>query len=260
MRNEGPEFDLDYYEFKNTAPCKIAFWELNYAEIQNRESHNLLVEDILTMLKQQGIKVNDYNPHWLGHYLASQGYPKESDFTVGFYTGASQNNKRWTKDNWMQLGDLILDNSNCKIEIYSGLSDDEVQLSTEIAFVLQNRHSIDRCCMVAETKIFELAHRFYKFDLLISNDTFATHLGSALGIPVIGIYFSTDSSIWGGNSKYFVPVQSRLALNCPMRKHHAGNCRLYYDECLSQCKNHDDIAAERVWDVIRNNSFIEYNS
>lgn len=73
--------------------------------------------------------------------------------------------------------------------------------------------------------------------MIVSNDTFAIHLASALNISTVGLYFSTDPIIWGGLSDEFYSVESTV--KCDGVKKNIGNCVHFETGCsnLKKIKN-----------------------
>ena len=114
--------------------------------------------------------------------------------------------------------------------------------------------STARCRVVSNLSVFELAQSISRLSFLVSNDTFAVHLAAAIDIPTIGLYFTTNASIWGGHSEHFTPVQSEIGLNCSLMKYASGNCKNYYLGCPEWCNNKSDVTPSRVWQMIEENN------
>jgi hypothetical protein len=246
LRNEGPLRDAGYFDFKREMTSSgIAFWDLGQSEIAVRTEHRLLLADQIGLFASHGIDVRGVNQLWLRKYVRHTGAPDGMDARVGFFTGASQSVKRWPAVNWLELGERLLRETSYEVVIYAGQNQAEVPLAQSVTNGLRERFGAGRCSMVAGESFGSLARDMSTLKLLVSNDTFAVHLGAAMGIPVIGLYFSTDSAIWGGNNSLFTAVQSGTGLACPDFKSDAGNCTAFYGGCPGPCK--DDVSPERVW-------------
>jgi ADP-heptose:LPS heptosyltransferase len=83
-------------------------------------------------------------------------------------------------------------------------------------------------------------------------------MAAALDVPAVGLYFSTDSDIWGGMNEKFLPVQSQTGLSCPSFKHDAGNCNFYYGGCPGPCK--DEVTPERVYRAVEQQLLVLTNA
>jgi ADP-heptose:LPS heptosyltransferase len=249
LRNEGPLRDLGYFRFKEEmAGLGIEFWELDQATIANRSAHRHLILDQLNLLALHGIDLFSFNKLWLKDYTVSNGGARPKGREVGFFTGASQSVKTWLADQWITLGSLLLNHTSYKLTVYAGQLDHELDLARSVVEQLQSRFQASRCYLVKGLTLESLCAHLTGLDLLVSNDTSSVHMAAALDLPTVGLYFSTDSAIWGGLSEKFTPVQSQLGLACPSFKHDAGNCNFYYGGCPGPCR--DEITPEKVYQAI----------
>lgn len=77
------------------------------------------------------------------------------------------------------------------------------------------------------------------------------HMATAIGVPAIGLYVSTNSEIWspfvGAN---FHALQNSFINKCPDPKPHCGNCFHYYDICPAIRDYGDDIDPNDVYEII----------
>lgn len=237
LRNEGPLRDIGYFQFKKEMQCSgVEFWELDQAAIAQRTSQRALLLDQIDLLKAKGINLHPVNQRWLRDCLHSMNYERKKFNEIGFFTGASQSVKRWSAEQWIELGELILGRSNQKVVIYAGDTDDELILARHVNSELRKQFGTKCCRLISGRTIWFLARHISGLNLLVSNDTFSVHMAACLDVPVMGLYFSTDSAIWGGASDNFIAVQSQLGLNCPEFKPDAGNCNAYYGGCPGPCK------------------------
>ncbi|MGB2601063.1 MAG: lipopolysaccharide heptosyltransferase II [Candidatus Omnitrophota bacterium] len=110
--------------------------------------------------------------------------------------------KRWPRDNYIQLGKMLLDRFDDLEVMITGAKKD-IDLAKEIV----ERVGSERCYSVAgKTGLNELAVFFKRCDLAISADSGPLHLASAVGTTTIGIFGPTSSEITGprGRAKNIV--------------------------------------------------------
>ncbi len=251
LRNEGPFRDVNYFRFKEEmAQSGVEFWELDQATIASRPAHRHLLMDQLSLFASHGIDLLSFNRLWLRDYLVWAGRERLKAGEIGFFTGASQAVKSWPASQWITLGSRLLDQTDYHLVIYAGQFDAEMRLAQSVFEQLQSRFPASRCRLVKDQTLESLCAHLSGLDLLISNDTSCVHIAAALDIPTIGIYFSTDSAIWGGLNEKFIPVQSQLGLACPSFKRDAGNCNFYYGGCPGPCK--DEVTPHKVYQTIEN--------
>lgn len=247
MRNEGEEYDKGYYQFRKLFKNELEFWELDFAGMRLRKRNKLLVHDILLMLRRHKIDVSDYDPHWLKGLIYKKDETKKR---IGFYTGTSRINKRWPVDNWRKLGGMLLQQNNDNlVELYSGISNEEKKITSRIIEFIRYKYS-KRCHLITNKTLAQLAYKFGHLDILVSNDTFAVHLATALDIPTIGIYFSTDPTIWGENSNKFTALHADRKFICKKMKPIAGNCLHFYGRCPASRYNGISITPQQVFKAI----------
>lgn len=243
LRNEGPKYDLDYYAFKTQSEESLAFIELDFDKISSRPQCGNLMEDIKTLFIKIGVDMMDYNPLWLKDSSAlSNG--------IGFGIAASNTNKRWSSQKWLQLGNFIKDNQE-KVFLFPGISEAEKR---EAKFVSEGMEADNE--IMAGLDIVEVTRRISSLKLFIVNDTGLLHIASAADVPTIGLYTATDPSIWSPLDKSkFTYFKNEFLEKCPYRKVHCGNCVHYYDECTVVSEYGDGInpqeVAETVMEVLK---------
>ena len=249
LRNQGPLGDIGYFRFKKECSWPgLEFWELDQATITKRVHHSLAVWDQVGLFASKGIDLRLFNRKWLCDYVRSSGANQVRRFEVGLFTGASQPIKRWPVEQWVQLGALILGRTNRNLVIYAGADRSEIADAQEIVRQLQHQFAVERSKLLAGQPLDLLAVHMSGLDLLVSNDTCAVHAAVALDIPVIGLYFATDSSIWGGSGDKFVSVQGQVGLNCLAFKVDAGNCAAFYGGCPGPCRG--DVKSSLVYEYV----------
>jgi ADP-heptose:LPS heptosyltransferase len=164
---------------------------------------------------------------------------------VGLFPGASQLVKRWPEKRWTELARNLTLLPHVECRLISGKSSAERAMASRISTTTQLASDRRGIRKTTTDSLVDLVSEMAQLHFLITNDTLPLHLGIALGVPVVGIYLATDASIWGEASEHFVPVQSRVGLNCPAMQTEMGSCIHYYGGCPGPCA--DDVTVARVW-------------
>jgi ADP-heptose:LPS heptosyltransferase len=144
---------------------------------------------------------------------------------------------------------MLLEETDYDLVIYAGQQEDELDLAQTVLNELQLRFPAARCSSVEHQTLEALCSHLSGLDLLVSNDTSCVHIAAALDVPTVGLYFSTDSAIWGGLNEKFTAVQSYTGLACDSFKRDAGNCNYYYGGCPAPCK--DEVTPARVYQLVK---------
>ncbi len=167
---------------------------------------------------------------------------------IGFYTGASQRVKRWPMDHWVALGQMALLRRGVHVQVLGGLTPEERAGAVSISSRLRGGNGRPRVSLVPCLSLTGCIRVLGRLDLLVSNDTWAVHAASAMGLPVVGLYLATDARVWGGVSPRFRAVQSESGLRCPHQKRLTGSCVQYYSRCDAPCQI--EAKPERVWRAV----------
>ncbi|MEK7151097.1 MAG: glycosyltransferase family 9 protein [Patescibacteria group bacterium] len=243
LRNEGPRYDTGYYEFKKflKQDRDIIFWDLDFNIIENRKKQENLTGDLLKMFQQQNVSISYYEPRW----LATNSEDKSE---VGFGMAASQKNKRWPTHKWVELAQKILKNTNIKIILFHGLSQEEVDGAVEVQKVI----GLSRCEMINHQELNRIAIMLGKLKCFISNDSGLLHICSATGTPTVGLYTNTDPDIWAPYDKAnFLYCTNIFMEKCLARKIYCGNCFHYYGPCPAIIKYGDSISPKQVFELVK---------
>ena len=250
LRNEGPEYDHGYFAFKREMDASsLKFWELDHRALYSRVVPENLIHDSLETFRSHGLDLNQFNRLWLKDFMASRGLRSSRADSIGLFTAVSQKVKRWPIECWTELGERILKTTRHRLVVFAGISSEEREFASEVIARLQRKSSEDRSVLVITETLIDLCYWLNDLRLVISNDTVCVHIAAALDLPAVGLYFSTDSRIWGGLNDRALPIQSRFGLACPAMKSNAGNCLFYYGECPAPCKQ--DITPERVFSGVQ---------
>jgi len=129
--------------------------------------------------------------------------PKEQ-LLIGINPGAFFFSKRWAKERFAEVGDMLASEYDAQILITIGPS--EVGLGEEIATLMNHKPVI-----LTNAPIMRIAAAFKQCNLLISNDTGPMHIGIAVGTPTIGLFGNYDHgdsnpNRWGPIARQHVSI------------------------------------------------------
>ncbi len=129
------------------------------------------------LLRHFGLtEVLDFSP------LSLSGAPRGE--AIGLFCGPENSSaQRWPVQHWRAL---IAALPELKFELYGTAND--APLTTEIAAGFGDRVSI----LAGQTDLVEFAKNLQKCRVLVSNDTDEFHLANALGVPVVGLFGSSN--------------------------------------------------------------------
>ena len=103
---------------------------------------------------------------------------------IGFQPGASNVERRWPADNFVQLGRDLVERHGARILVFG--SADEKALAEDIADRIPLARSL-----AGRTTLPQLAALLGRCQVLVSNDTGTLHLAAALGVRIVGMYESS---------------------------------------------------------------------
>lgn len=140
--------------------------------------------------------------------------------------GGNWGPKRWTSDNFIRLGKMLLERFEDVEIMVSGAAKD-LGICQHIASGI----GPERCYTLAgRTGLNDLAALFKKASLVVSGDSGPMHLASAVGAPVVALYGPTDHRLAGPRGKGLnIVIQSKIRCEVPC---YAEKCDLDY-ECMS---------------------------
>jgi ADP-heptose:LPS heptosyltransferase len=240
FRNENLE---EYEEFKKKFP-KYNYFDLNYKKLKTRKFKETVFNDIFSFFKKTGFKNTKATCEWLSKFRKNDN---NKTLRIGFMVSASQMNKELHYEKWVVLARLLLKKyKKISIEIFSGISDEEIQDASRIVNFIDN----NKCKFVGKLDLIETAEKLGRLNCLASNDTGLIHMAGAIGIPTVGVYVSTDPEVWGINSfvkHYF--VKSSTVGKCENWKYYAGTCDHFYDICSETTR--EDIRAKDIFEKIQ---------
>lgn len=128
------------------------------------------------------------------HLNSQNGY-------ILYLHGTSKDNKKWPLENWLELSNWILNNTDKDIYLtYSNNSE------YEFALAFTERMANQRIKVITKLEFNKLADLIYKADLVIGVDTGFTHLANLLKRPTLAIYLHS-------NPNYVGMLESKIAHN-----------------------------------------------
>ncbi|MFH1562887.1 MAG: lipopolysaccharide heptosyltransferase II [Nitrospirota bacterium] len=116
--------------------------------------------------------------------LRQEGVSKECSL-IGLAPGAHWNTKRWFKESFIELANLLLQRKGVKIVILGGK--DEMELGKEIESGLLDKP----INAVGKLSLMETAALLKRCNVLITNDTGVMHIAAAVKTPVVAIFGPT---------------------------------------------------------------------
>jgi len=123
---------------------------------------------------------------------------KESGNRIGFCPGAKHFTKRWPKDNYVDLGN-ILTKAGYEIVLIGGR--DDSQLCSEISSRIPGSLN---CC--SDNNLYQSALDMKMCRLIVCNDTGLMHTATAMKVPVVTIFGSSVKEFG------FSPYKSKSAI------------------------------------------------
>ena len=149
------------------------------------------------------IFLTDQEREWAGTLLSSH-FKDHSTPLIGVNPGATYGSaKRWPPERFAELIVKIIHDLNGRVIVFGGPS--EVEIADEIINEINKlkiRQKIEHygsriLVMSGKTNLRELAALISRCDAFITNDSGPMHMASALYVPVVAIFGSTNSTATG---------------------------------------------------------------
>lgn len=127
-------------------------------------------------------------------FLLAKGVRPE-DLCVVVHIGTSENfrERRWLPERYAALADLLMAEYRTRV-IFTGLAEEAFLISETVGYLRQPRAAIDLSGQLPFTRYLSL---IAAADMVISADTAAVHLASALDTPVAGLYGPNTPHLYG---------------------------------------------------------------
>jgi len=173
--------------------------------LRKNESH--IIERMKDFLLQIGIPIDDHkvkpffylNPNIHAEIKKEKG---DDEKIVAVNLSAGAKIRYWEKEKWVELLKLILkEYPSFKLLLLSTTKDESIRKEIH-SILIQTRYPV-----IKDLTIQQFASYIKIADILITPDTSAVHIASALGIPTIAMYPKYDSNFvsW---QPYKIPYRS----------------------------------------------------
>ncbi|MBI4688360.1 MAG: lipopolysaccharide heptosyltransferase II [Nitrospirae bacterium] len=204
-----------------------------------KEAFNIDAEDI-----EPSIHLKKEEIHEARGFLNSKFKTQNSKLLIAINPGAAYGSaKRWKPDRFAELirriieelnGNVILFGSKSEVEI----ADDILNKFTSCHSSLVTRHLLN---MVGKTSLRQLAALISECDAFITNDSGPMHIASALPVPVVAIFGSTDPHETGPLGKGHSIVCKQLSCSPCLER----ECPKGHLKCM------EEITADDVFNALR---------
>lgn len=211
----------------------------------------------LNLLKAAGIATTDTLPYislteaerqWAKNCISSY-FPENNIPLIGINPGATFGSaKRWPSERFAELTIKIINELNGRVIIFGSQS--EVEIANDIIAEINRlkiklkieKYGSRILVMSGKTSLRELAALIAECDAFITNDSGPMHMASALLVPVVAIFGSTDKTATGPFGEGHKIISKDLPCSpCMERKCPEGhlNCMM-------------DISADEVFNAAKN--------
>lgn len=118
--------------------------------------------------------------------------------------GARSHTKRWTAEGFARVADRLIEDTQAQV-ILSGEPDERPVVEEVLAIMCRRAHNA-----VGLTTVRQLAALMDRVRLVITNDSAALHLASAVGTPTVAIFGPTDEATYGPTAPHSQVIRRRL--------------------------------------------------
>jgi Glycosyltransferase family 9 (heptosyltransferase) len=140
---------------------------------------------------------------------------------IGYFLGAGAAIKRMPPSFWRRIAEPVYEQTKLPLKLIYGATRGEKaegQRASELLKQAGVPHGV-----ISGVPLGQLTKAVASLQLIVSCDTFMIHLAEALGVPVVGVYFSTNGTVYGPQHKGNPHVMSPYYAVCPLRND-IGNC------------------------------------
>ena len=198
------------------------------------------VEYFLNIARSSGIKpksksyeffIDDSHKKFIASLLRESGIA-DGDTVVAICPGGNWDPKRWPKENFAKLADILA--KECSVKIVISGAKKDVKLAEEVSGMM----SAAQVITAGKTNLKQLGALLARADLVIANDSGPMHLAVAMKAKTIALFGPTSPAITGpyGEGNYRV-ISKNKECEVPC-----------YD---FTCKDNRCMAAIKVEDVLR---------
>ncbi|OGC78391.1 MAG: lipopolysaccharide heptosyltransferase II [candidate division Zixibacteria bacterium RBG_16_40_9] len=126
--------------------------------------------------------------NWASDYLKERKvFP--GDFLVGLSPGAKWETKRWDKEKFVEVGEILAEKVNAKIIIFGDEKESEL-----VNYIAQNLNGQNPVCAL-DLKLNQLVALIDQCKLFISNDSGLMHIATARSVPTVTIFGPTHPKL-----------------------------------------------------------------
>jgi len=244
VRKEELNYDQNYFYFKDIAKKYFDVFDLYHENIDNLSPIGIQCEKVF---ENAFGKIDDVNWKWLNCELN-----KEND--ILFYVGSSIPKKVLSLDQIIKTHEGIREVApDSKILICSGNQDYEKKYIEKISKIITNKNTK----LYNFSKLQEAEEHVKRSYIILTVDTYISHLAGATNNETYTIFLRTNGLIWRNTTQPLTNIfQSEIPLNCNNMKED-GTCKYFYDGC-SNC-NGRDLNFERIGHIVGSRIFERYN-
>ncbi|NMA73211.1 MAG: glycosyltransferase family 9 protein [Bacteroidales bacterium] len=161
---------------------------------------------------------------------------EDNPTVIGLNTGGSWPTKRWTKQGFAKLADMLLLN-DYGVAFFGGPMD-KADVNEIISLMTYSKHHLLKV-FTGDTTLLEMAALVKKCAALVSGDSGPMHIAVAQKVPVIAIFGPSNPVRYHPYGQQNAVIQSQqVCLSC-------GEHECKHHSCMK------DITAEQVYEVLR---------
>lgn len=177
-------------------------------------------------LAQLGIPVTVPAIGWLRAAIPALRAAAPARNAALLYLGSGQPHKRLPVEAWVRIASAMTA-GGAEVTLLPGVDAAERDDAQRLSTLLRVRGVATAC--LPPTEVAEGPALLVRYGVVVACDTYMVHLAGAMGVPAVGIYFSTDSTIYGPHDGGF-GVESPGYAKCP-RRTRLGNCDAWEHGC-----------------------------
>jgi lipopolysaccharide heptosyltransferase II len=201
------------------------------------------VEYFLCILRGSGVRaqspsyeffVNEPERRYIDRILDASGVEKD-DRLVVVCPGGNWGPKRWPKEKFARLSDLLAE--ECGVKVIVTGSEKDAALAEDIRKLMEEQAIV----VAGKTNLKQLAALLSRASLVVANDTGSMHLAVAVGAPTLALFGPTSPELTGpyGKGRYKV-IAAKTECDVPCYDVTCGENRcmqaIAVDEVLAEAK------------------------
>jgi len=140
-----------------------------------------------------------------------------------FHTGTTWETKKWSIEDWLELGRLVLNRFPSVSILFSWGNDQEHAEAEYLTTELGNR-----ALLLPRLKLKSYCAVLKKVNLVVGGDTGPIHIAAAVGTPTVSFYRATDAKRNGPEGSRHISLQSSMPCTICLKRSCSDdkNCRL----------------------------------